>query len=117
MVESVPDGPATWLHATDSRPLIKPNFDHAVYLIRRYMLATNCVLDLFNESDLFGNLPAWLENDSEQIQAFSPIYYLVVAIGVQTCPEEKESLANLYFDHGRYLIASCIIEDPSIETV
>jgi hypothetical protein len=117
MVESVPEGLATWLHAADTQPPIKPSLDEAVYLTRWYILATNCVLDLFDEGDLLGNLPGWLNDSSDQNGALTTIYNLVFAIGAQTCLEDKDTVANRYFDYGRYLTASYFMEDPSITTV
>ncbi|KIW84321.1 hypothetical protein Z517_03571 [Fonsecaea pedrosoi CBS 271.37] len=117
MVESAPEGPATWLHATDHRPPVKPSFDEAAYLIRRYIMATNCVLDLFDESDLLDNLASWLETQPHHTSVLSAIYFLVFAIGAQTCPEDKDALAKVYFDYGRFLTASYFMEDPSIPTV
>ncbi|EXJ75723.1 uncharacterized protein A1O5_00230 [Cladophialophora psammophila CBS 110553] len=117
MVESAPEGPATWLHATDHQLPAKPSFDEAAYLIRRYIMATNCVLDLFDESDLLDNLASWLDSESAPTSILSAIYYLVFAIGAQTCPEDKDALASAYFDYGRYLTASYFMEDPSIPTV
>ncbi|OQV04693.1 Fungal specific transcription factor domain-containing protein [Cladophialophora immunda] len=117
MVESAPEGPATWLHARDHQHPAKPSFDEAVYLIRRYIMATNCVLDLFDESDLLDNVANWLDNHSDHTSVLSAIYYLVFAIGAQTCPEDKDALAKVYFDYGRYLTASYFMEDPSIPTV
>ncbi|OAL21797.1 hypothetical protein AYO22_07739 [Fonsecaea multimorphosa] len=117
MVESAPEGLAKWNHATDHEPPAKPSFDEAAYLIRRYSLATNCVLDLFDESDLLDNLSNWLDGRSDYTSVLSAIYYLVCAIGAQTCPEDKDTLANVYFDYGRYLTASYFMEDPSIPTV
>ena len=117
MVESVPDGPATWLLSADKQPPIKPSFEEATYLIRWYLLATNFVLDLLDESDLLSNLQSWLDGHMEQEPVLSATYYLVFAIGAQTCPEDKDAQANVYFSYGRYLTASYFTEDPSIATV
>ncbi|KAF2997194.1 hypothetical protein E8E13_006388 [Curvularia kusanoi] len=116
MVESAPDGPATWLH-TDRQPPAKPSYEEAVYLIRRYTLATNCVLDLFDENELLDDLPDWLGSCSEQDPIPSMIYHLVFAIGAQTSPADRDAIAAQYFDYGRYLTASYTMEDPSIATV
>jgi hypothetical protein len=117
MVESVPDGPTTWLENTAKQPPAKPDYNRAAYLIHRFALATNCVMDLFDERELLGTLPAWLESGSPQNEALSPIYFLVFALGAQTCPEEQDAVANLYFSYGRLLTASTLMEDPSIATL
>jgi hypothetical protein len=81
------------------------------------MLATNCVLDLFDESELLEDLPQWLESSSEAVDSVSPMYYLVLAIGAQTSPENKDNVADSCFNYGRYLTASRFMDDPSILTV
>lgn len=96
---------------------LAPSFtlEQATYLIRRYFLATNCVLDLFDEVDLLETLPAWLrDSSSAEIDMLTPIYYLVFAVGAQTCAEDKDDVAETCFSHGRYF---SFPEDPSISTV
>jgi hypothetical protein len=117
MVETAPEGPNNWLHAAAKQPPAKPDFNEAVYLIRRFALATNCVLDLFDEGELLASLPSWLDSQSTLDEAWSPIYFLVFAIGAQTCPENQDATADLYFNYGRLLTAANLMEDPSIATL
>lgn len=118
MVECAPQGPATWLQATASQPPPKPNYHRAIYLIRRYALATNCVLDLFDEGELLGQLPRWLEGQSahQEDEVWSPIFFLVFAIGTQS-EDDPDGLADIYFNYGRLLTTSYLMEDPSIATL
>lgn len=117
MVEAVPNGSASWLHATEQQLPQKPNLQDATHLIGWFCFAINCVLDLFDEKDLLDNLVSWLNSPSDGKRDLSAVYYLVFAIGAQTCPGDKDNLANYYFDYGRYLTASYFTEDSSITTV
>ncbi|KIX01252.1 uncharacterized protein Z518_08977 [Rhinocladiella mackenziei CBS 650.93] len=45
------------------------------------------------------------------------IYYLVLAIGAQSSPENTDDLAERHFDYGRYLTAQRFLEDASMWTV
>lgn len=114
MVEATPTGQSSFLQLTAREPAPSFTLEQATYLIRRYFLATTCVLDLFDEEDLLENLPAWLERTSVEMDVLTPTYYLVFAIGAQTCPEDKDDLAEICFSHGRYL---SFTEEPSISTV
>lgn len=117
MVETAPEGTNNWLQDAARQPPSKPDYDKAVYLIRRYSLATNCVLDLFDEGELLSTLPSWLDSHSMQDDTWSPIFFLVFAIGAQTCPEDQDALADQYFNYGRLLTASTLMDDPSIATL
>lgn len=117
MVETSPDGQPHWIDGGLRGPPTKPSLEEAAYLIRRYMIATNCVLDLFDEPDLLNHLPQWLGIVAEESSIPSSTYYLILAIGAQTCPEDKDEVADVYFNYGRYLTALSCMEDPSITTI
>lgn len=114
MVECAPEGQPGWLHAQLPPQLTELE---ASYLIKRYIFATNCILDLFDESDLLKQLIQWLPNQHQDKGVLSSMYYLVFAIGAQTSPDDKDELAQVFFDYGRYLTASNLMDDPSISTV
>ncbi|GAD94129.1 hypothetical protein NECHADRAFT_53697 [Paecilomyces variotii No. 5] len=116
MVEAPPDN-QHWINIGTRASAPKPNIDEARYLIRRYMIATNCILDLFDEAELLENLSTWLKDEREATLLPSTIYYLVFAIGAQTSPEDKEEISGLYFNYGRYLTALRHAEEPSIVAV
>jgi len=117
MVEDAPPEQKHWLDFHTSGPVDKPSLPEATRLISQYMLATNCVLDLFDESELLAYLPRWLEGGSEGPEPYSPIYYLILAIGAQTSSDDKDDVAELYFNHGRYLTALLYMEEPSLPSV
>jgi hypothetical protein len=114
-VETTPSG--NWIDAHSRGPILKPSLKEATDLIHQYMLATNCILDIFDESDLLERLPQWLEDPSDTIDPAGSIYYLVLAVGAQTSPEDKDSIAESYFNYGRYLTTSYFMDDPSILTI
>ena len=117
MVEASPEGQPNWLNATSQRAPPQVSFAEAQLLIRRYALATNCVVDLFDEDELIENLPAWIYGRWAECTIPNPIYFLVLAIGAQTSTEDKDELAGALFTHGRYLTAQSFMEDASMSTV
>lgn len=117
MLEAVPQGPAAWLKTNARHVPPTLTLQEATYLVRRYSLAANCVLDLFDEAALLENLAPWLERPPDETDVLSTTYYLVFALGAQTCPEDKEQLAEACFNTGRYFTALSFTEDPSISTV
>ncbi|KAK4990719.1 hypothetical protein LTR66_006722 [Elasticomyces elasticus] len=117
MVEDTPVGHPHWLDAQMQGTAFKHSLSLATLLVRQYMLATNCVLDLFDEAELLEQLPQWLDGTSDAAESLSSMYYLILAIGAQTSPEDKDELAESYFNYGRYLTARRYMEDPSILTI
>jgi Fungal specific transcription factor domain/Fungal Zn(2)-Cys(6) binuclear cluster domain len=113
MVEAAPNDQSDWSRGI-SEPL-KPSLLQAKRLIQSFFTSTNGVLDLFDE-DVFENISEWLENASSgEPQLPSSIYFLVFAIGAQTCSEEDlDVAAESYFSYGRYLTATTFMEEPSI---
>ncbi|KAL2065383.1 hypothetical protein VTL71DRAFT_3053 [Oculimacula yallundae] len=113
MVEAIPDDHPS---STTQCPMI--SLSKATSLVRFYNIATSCVLDLFDESDLLDGLPLWLEGlDFGNAKDRDPNYFLVLAIGAQTSPDDEDELAVAFFEYGRHLAASRHTEDPSIATV
>jgi hypothetical protein len=117
MVEASPEGQPNWLNASSQRDPPRLSLSHAQALVKRYIFATNCVLDLFDESVLLEHLPAWAEGRWQDSMIPSSIFHLVLAIGAQTAPEENDELAEVLFTYGRYLTAQNFMEDASMLTV
>ncbi|RVX73237.1 hypothetical protein B0A52_02365 [Exophiala mesophila] len=117
MVETAIKGKPSWLETGLRQTPPRFTLAEATYLVRRYLLATNCVLDLFDEAHLLQNLPSWLERQPTETDVVSTTYYLVFALGAQTCPEDKEELAETCFSYGRYYTVVSFTEDPSISSV
>ena len=119
MVEVSPEGKPSWITASLSEPPEKPCGTAASYLLRWYKQATNCFLNLYDEAELSTAANQWIEKPrgGDRDDATGAIFFLIFAIGAQTCPEDREELAERYFNYGRFLTAASLMEDPSISTV
>jgi hypothetical protein len=120
MVEVSPAGGRNWISSIMSEPPEKPSAAEADYFLHWYKLATNCILNLYDDCDLRARMEEWATGATpreQQDDATSGIYYLILSIGAQTCPEDKDELAERYFNYGRFLTASSVMEDPSLATV
>ncbi|KAF4970371.1 hypothetical protein FZEAL_10063 [Fusarium zealandicum] len=119
MVEASLGDRPNWIVELVRQPPQRPSPADAKYFIRWYILATNCVLSLFQESELYDSLSAWLQNGQEALEQdpMSATFFLLFAIGAQTCPEDCDGLAERYFGYGRFLAMSGAIEDPTVSTV
>ncbi|UPK94346.1 hypothetical protein LCI18_005281 [Fusarium solani-melongenae] len=119
MVEATPPSTSNWVtDILDDTPT-KPPLEEAQYLLRWYVRATSCVLNLFKERELDQSLSQWLEGESgtPSHEAQTAIFFLIFAIGAQTCPDDRENTAERYFNYGRFLTTSVVMEDISIPTI
>lgn len=100
-----------------TNPPPKPKLEDAKYLLGWYQLVTSCVLDVFDGTELSEGLIRWLDSPPEQLDAATAYYYLVLAIGAQSCPDDRDELAERYFGYSRYVTLTALTEDPSLSTV
>lgn len=119
LVEEIPGRGANWLVEMVQRPPQRPEPDDARYLALWYRRATSCVLDSFDETELSGSLSQWLDGarDVFEPEGMSAVFFLIFAIGAQSCPEDRDDIAERYFNYGRFLTVSNIMESPNIATI
>lgn len=80
-----------------------------IFLLPQICYSTQCVLDLFDKAQLFIDIEAWLSVDQRRDWT-STIFYLVLAIGAQNCPQEKDDIAGQYYNYGSFLVFSITAE-------
>jgi len=117
MVEACPEGEPNWLKVTIQGHPPRVSLEDAQQLVKNFIIATNCVLDMFDEADLLKDLPSFCNDTCQDSPLPMPIYYLVLAIGAQTAHKPMDELAEKLFTHGRYITAQTLMEDPSTLTV
>ncbi|KAF7552339.1 hypothetical protein G7Z17_g4375 [Cylindrodendrum hubeiense] len=117
IVESSPDTRRGWIMSSARNPPPKQSPEEVEYLQRWYMQSANCVLLLFDQEELDHAINSWQEKDNDMSDPASPVYYLVFAIGAQMGPEDKDALAETFFNYGRYLTVETLMEDPDIPTI
>ncbi|KAJ3543487.1 hypothetical protein NM208_g3560 [Fusarium decemcellulare] len=119
MVEATPSSNSNWIiEIVRNRPT-KPRMKEAHYFLSWYLRSTSCVLNLFDEQELSQSLTRWIQVDPDgpDQQASEAVFFLIFAIGAQTCPEDEDKKAEQYFNYGRFLTASIVMEDISISAV
>jgi hypothetical protein len=95
-------------------PPFKPDIGEAQYLTQWSLYSTSGVLGLFEKEALLADLVAWVSEDQSYPDLDSAVFYLILAIGAQTCPEDKDVVAEEYYNYGRYLASSDALEGASI---
>lgn len=120
MVEASPPEPDRGLHNIYDRSAgaapSRPSIHEAEYLLRRYLLAGSCVLDLYDEADLLPHLREWSQNGDSH-SSIAPLLYLVMAVGAQNSHDDQDDKAAAWFAHGRRLATEYYTDDPSLSTV
>ncbi|KAF5571676.1 transcriptional regulatory [Fusarium phyllophilum] len=119
MVEAKPSDSSTWfVNIMDDTPEM-PDEEEARYLVSWFFRSTSCVLNLFEESEISESMASWYKRCSYELEdkASVAVFFLIFAIGAQTCPENRDKEAEQYFNYGRFLTASIIMDDISISAV
>ena len=120
MVEETPlEAGAGWLWQMARQTPAKPSMAEAEYLLSWYRRSTSSLLDLYDESELGRPLRQWLQTPDARLgeKATDPVFFLLLALGAQSCPEDRDERADQYFNFGRLLSTAAVMEDPSISTV
>ncbi|PNP86045.1 hypothetical protein FNYG_01101 [Fusarium nygamai] len=119
MVEAKPLDSSTWfVSIMDDTPAM-PDEEEARYLVSWFFRSTSCVLNLFEEREISESMASWYQRCSGEPEdkASVAVFFLILAIGAQTCPENRDKEAEQYFNYGRFLTASIIMDDISISAV
>jgi hypothetical protein len=75
---------------------IRPTVEEARHYYHWYLVSTSTFLGLFTEHRFFSALETWLfEAATHDLQ--SALYYLILAIGAQTCPGGSDDVASTLF--------------------
>ena len=82
-------------------PSIDP--DEAPRLLDWFLYSTNGMLDLFDHQRVHAELKAWAIAPRKEPNLQSAIFYLVLAIGAQTCPSGLDLIADQYYGYGWHL--------------
>ncbi|KAL0941533.1 C6 transcription factor [Colletotrichum truncatum] len=119
MVEATPEGRPKWIITSPADIPARPCAEHARYLLRWYLRATNCILEVFDEAELLEDLERWLRGEptTHDEEAMNCILFLIFGIGAQRCPDNRDTDAEKYFNYGRFLAVSYAMENPTNNTV
>ncbi|KAF6842775.1 C6 transcription factor [Colletotrichum musicola] len=120
MVEATPEGRPRWIITNPADIPAKPSPEQARYLLRWYLRATNCILEVLDEAELLADLERWLRGEPtsyDDNEAANCIFYLVFGIGAQRCPDDRDADAERYFNYGRFLAVSYAMENPTNNTI
>ncbi|KAH6867162.1 hypothetical protein B0T10DRAFT_502653 [Thelonectria olida] len=119
MAEATASAQRDWVLDMAKQPPQRPEPSDAHYLVRWYLRATNSIMILFDESLLNHALSQWLQTPINQLdhQSMTTIFFLIFAIGSQTCPGNRDNTAEQYFSYGRFLTDFQNMENPTISTI
>ncbi|KAH7230339.1 hypothetical protein B0J15DRAFT_575655 [Fusarium solani] len=100
-----------------TNPPLKPTSREAKYLIELYRQATALVFDVIDLVELDEGLLEWLKRPPHETNIESAVYYLVLAIGAQSSPGDRDELAERFFSYGQYLTIISVMEGPSTSAI
>lgn len=94
----------------------KPTIEDAKYYILWFSSATSCVFDLFDYDELATSMISWLKQPPSS-DANTCIQFLILAIGAQCGPRNREDEAQAYFNYGHHLSSSKLTQTTNIAIV
>lgn len=117
LVDEEPAMPVNWPVA-NAEPQ-RPSVADARYCLQWYASATGCVFDLFSYEEVATEIIPWVEHKTAtpSTTAQNCINFLVLAIGSQCGPQDRDAEGHAYFTYGRYLAMTEFISSPSLYTV
>ncbi|KAL6856381.1 hypothetical protein J3F83DRAFT_753201 [Trichoderma novae-zelandiae] len=116
MVEACPSKGHNLILDNGTAPPPKPTEDEARTSVLWYRRATHSILELFDDATICDNILCWLRLPQQPVDALSATYSLILAIGAQACPEDRDEAAEKHFNYGRYATLATLMDDPSIAT-
>ncbi|OQU98956.1 Fungal specific transcription factor domain-containing protein [Cladophialophora immunda] len=75
----------------------KLGLEDATHLAHWYSWTTQGILDIFDGSELLEQLPKWLEEQPLSQHPLDAIFHMVMAIGLQTSPQDRDDAAEKFF--------------------
>ncbi|KAF4339183.1 transcriptional regulatory [Fusarium beomiforme] len=118
MFEAKSSRTSNWITDIMSDRPARPDLKKARYLLSWYIHST-CLLNFFEEGELGESLTSWYQTSPDELgnETSAVVFFLIFAIGAQTCPENMDQEAEEYFNYARFLITSNFMDDISIFAV
>lgn len=96
----------------------KPDFSEASYLIDWAIRATDGALGIYKGTAVSEHVSNWLKlRDHDDEPLAQAVYFLIFANGAFLCPEDRDDLADAYFQHGQFLSMLGCTGEPSITSI
>ncbi|KAG9693171.1 hypothetical protein KCU76_g6171, partial [Aureobasidium melanogenum] len=109
--------PQTTMQMPDMSPL-QLDLEDCKRLSRHYLLATSGLIEIFDVPTYFRYLDQWVVDKARDNDLKSAIFYMVLAIGAQvSSPDGDQTLAETYFNRGRYMAVMTLTDAPSLLTI
>ncbi|KAH6988850.1 hypothetical protein BKA56DRAFT_475534 [Ilyonectria sp. MPI-CAGE-AT-0026] len=98
-------------------PPTKPSPAQANYFVSWSMRATSCLLGVVRESEAQKEIAQWLEQRDENASLSTALYYLIIANGALSCPEDEDHIADACFSYARYLTHLKSMDEPNLKSI
>lgn len=97
-----------------NQPPSKPTVEEGCHLARWCMRATSYMLRAVDGPRILEQMRQWLGRDDEDSAAVSAANYLILAVVALSCHEEKDYIAEAYFQYGSQLVFPRLMDQSSV---
>lgn len=106
---------AIWGNAAET-PL-KPSQDEAEALLDWAMRATGRMLGVHRDTDIAREVLAWLSQEDSDEDLYNAMFWIMLAVGAQSCPEDKDEMAEAYFRRGHKILTTSNLDHANTTSV
>ncbi|KAJ4347617.1 hypothetical protein N0V95_005264 [Ascochyta clinopodiicola] len=96
---------------------MKPSPKEAENLLDWAMQATGKLLGVYRDTSIARELQDWLYRDDVDGDTYNAMYWIVLAVGAQSCPEEKDELAEAYFRRGNSIFTKSKMDHANVASI
>lgn len=103
--------------AISNEPPSKPTVAEASNLVSWCISGTCEMLGAVDRHSLQTTVFEWLQTSHDNADSTNAPCYLILALGAQLCPEDKDELSQNYFCYGRLLAVTQFLDTYSISSI
>jgi hypothetical protein len=106
---------ATW--GSNLEPPVKPAQDEAESLLDWAMRATGKLLGVHRDINITQEVQDWLSQEDADSDPYNAMFWIISAVGAQSCPEDKDNIAEAYFQRGNNILTNSSIDHANTTSI
>ncbi|XPS74776.1 hypothetical protein M3J09_006890 [Ascochyta lentis] len=106
---------AVW--GDDFQTLVRPSQEEAESLLDWAMRATGRLLGVHRDTNIAQEVRGWLSKDNIDREPFDGMLWIILAVGAQSCPEDRDKTAETYFRRGSDILTNSKMDHANTTSI